>query len=61
MVRKITNYILEMLDQGILDKDQVIIACLNYMSEDEVRDMAECNDFLPEEDDSSDHEDECYD
>lgn len=61
MARKITNYILEMLDQGILDKDQVILACLNYMSEDEVRDMAECNDFLIEEDDSSDHEDECYD
>ena len=49
MVRKYTNMVLEMVDEGILDKDVVIMACLKYMSEAEVRDMAEANGFLPED------------
>ena len=49
MVRKYTNMVLEMVDEGILDKDVVIMACLKYMSETEVRDMAEANGFLPED------------
>jgi len=59
MVRKFTNQILEMIEDGILDKDTVILACLNYMSESEVQDMAECNEFLPTEDE--DNEDTCHD
>ena len=49
MVRKYTNLVLEMVDEGILDKDVVIMACLKYMSEAEVRDMAEANGFIPED------------
>ena len=49
MVRKYTNMVLEMVDEGILDKDVVIMACLKYMSEAEVRDMAEANGFVPED------------
>ena len=49
MVREYTNLVLEMVEQGILDKDVVIMACLKYMSEAEVRDMAEANGFLPED------------
>ena len=49
MVRKYTNLVLEMVDEGILDKDVVIMACLKYMSEAEVRDMAEANGLLPED------------
>ena len=51
MVRKYTNMVLEMVEEGILDKDEVIMACLKYMSEAEVRDMAEANGFgtIPEE------------
>jgi hypothetical protein len=49
MTREFTNRILEEIDEGILDKDTVIMACLKYMSEDEVRDMAESNDFFYEE------------
>ena len=49
MVRKYTNLVLEMVEQGILDKDVVIMACLKYMSEAEVRDMAEANGFVPED------------
>lgn len=51
MARKITNKLLEMLDEGLLDKDQVILACLKYMSEDDVADMAEANEFLPSDED----------
>ena len=49
MVRKYTNMVLETVDEGILDKDVVIMACLKYMSEAEVRDMAEANGFVPED------------
>jgi hypothetical protein len=46
MAREITNKILEMVENEILDRDIVIAACLKYMSEDEVHDMAEINEFL---------------
>ena len=49
MSRKVTNQVLEMVDEGILDKDIVILACLQYMSEDEVADMAHINGFLDNE------------
>ena len=45
-VRKATNKILDMVDEGILDKDMVIMSCLKYMSEDDVADMAHCNEFF---------------
>ncbi len=44
-VRKVTNQILEMVEDGVLDKDTVIMACLKYMSEDEVANMARANGF----------------
>jgi len=47
--RQYTDAFLEMVQDGILDKDTVILACLKYMSDDEVRDMAEANGFFPEE------------
>jgi len=50
MSREATNKILEMVEDGLLDKDAVIMACLKYMSEDDVADMAHCNEFFPEED-----------
>ena len=49
MSREYTNLVLEMVEEGILDKDVVIMACLKYMSEAEVRDMAEANGFVPED------------
>ena len=45
-VREATNKILDMVDEGILDKDTVIMSCLKYMSEDDVADMAHCNEFF---------------
>jgi len=38
--REFTNKILEAVEEGMLDKDMVIMSCLKYMSEDQVRDMA---------------------
>ena len=49
MARAYTNKLLEMLDEGILDKDMVIMACVKYMSEDDVRDMMHANEFLIED------------
>ena len=49
MPSKVTNQILEMVEDGRLNKDQVILACLLYMSEDDVADMAHHNEFLYEE------------
>ena len=54
-VRQATDKILEMVEEGILDKDTVIMSCLKYMSEDDVADMAHCNEFfLNEEDEDED-------
>ena len=50
MSREYTCKILEAIEEGRLDKDQVIMACLKYMSETEVGDMADYNNFFDEED-----------
>ena len=56
MTRQATNKILEMVDDGILDKDTVIMSCLKYMSEDDVADMAHSNEFFINEEDEEDEE-----
>jgi hypothetical protein len=38
-----------MIDDGLLDRDTVITACLKYMSEDDVQDMMEANEFIEEQ------------
>lgn len=52
--RKVTNQILELIDEGVLDPQVVLEACLGYMSEADVEEMARINDMLPfdEEDDN---------
>ena len=50
MSRQYTEQLLEMIEDGMLDRDTVIMACVKYMSEDEVRDMMESNEFVPEDD-----------
>ena len=51
MTRQYTEQLLEMIEDGMLDRDAVIMACVKYLSEDEVRDMMEVNEFVPEEED----------
>ena len=53
MSREITNKLLEMVDDGVLDAKTLALACLKYMSEDEVEAMAKANEFLEDEEDSS--------
>lgn len=54
-VRQYTTKLIEMLDDGLLDHKTVLTACLNYMSEDEVKDMAESNDFIVDEDEENEN------
>lgn len=49
-MREATDLILELIEEGLLDRDTVIMACLKYMSEDEVADMAHLNEFFLDED-----------
>jgi hypothetical protein len=54
MSREITNKLLEMVDEGLLNARTLALACLKYMSEDEVEDMARANEFLEEEEEDED-------
>ena len=57
-VRQATDKILEMVEEGILDRDTVIMSCLKYMSEDDVADMAQMNEFFPMPDKEEDEANE---
>jgi hypothetical protein len=61
MSREVTCKILDLLDQGILDRDVVVQACLAYMGEDEVEDMARINGLFESLEDEKEEEDEEYD
>ena len=56
-VRQATDRILEMVDEGLLDRDTVIMACLKYMSEDDVADMAQMNEFFYDDEESDEDDD----
>lgn len=49
MAREFTDKLIDMIDDGVLGKDSVIRAALKYMSEDDVRDMMEINEFIFDE------------
>jgi hypothetical protein len=50
MPRQQTNYLLDLIDSGLLDPRDVVTMALKYMSEDEVADMMRINDVLVEDD-----------
>jgi len=52
--RKVTNQILELIEDGVLDPQTVVEACLSYMSEADVADMARSNELI---DDTEEEED----
>jgi hypothetical protein len=54
--REYTNKILEAVEAEMLDKDIVIMACLKYMSEQQVKDMAEANEFFMDEEEDEDYD-----
>jgi len=49
MTREATNKLLTLVEEGILDKDNVILCCVKYMSEDDVAEMCRINDFFYDE------------
>ena len=54
--RKYTTMLLDMIDEGVLDRDNVIMACVKYMSEDDVRDMMHANEMIMDDEDSEEEE-----
>jgi len=50
-VRKATNKLHELMDEGLLDPRAVADAALKYMSEDDVADMAHANELIYDDDD----------
>lgn len=53
-VRKTTCKLLELADEGMISYKTLAECALKYMSEDEVRDMAEANELLEDEEDEED-------
>ena len=51
MSRKITNKLLELLEDGALSWETVARECLCYMSEDDVADMDNVARFIDDDDD----------
>ena len=57
-VRKATNKVIEMAEAGVLNWEAIARAALDYMSEDEVADMAQCNEFIEDEEEEKDEEED---
>ncbi len=49
MARQFTNKLYDMVDEGLISADMVMIMALKYMSEDDVKDMMERNGLLEDE------------
>lgn len=47
--RQVTCKLLEGVDEGIIDPKTLLEACLNWMSEADVKEMADANGYLEEE------------
>ena len=56
LTRQATNRLLEDIESGLLDRDTVIMACVKYMSEDDVADMCHANEFFADDDEEETEE-----
>lgn len=54
MNHEYTNRLIDAIDDGILGKDRLILACLKWMGEDNVKRMCEANKFFMEDEDEFD-------
>jgi len=54
--RKYTNKLVDAMKEGTLDAETVALAALGYMSEDDVKDMCNCNDFLFQDEEEEEDE-----
>jgi hypothetical protein len=53
-VRRTTNRLLEMLNDGVIKPMDVVEMCLKWMSEDDVKEMCEANGIFPEDEEDED-------
>ena len=49
MPRKVTNQLLEHVEEGLLSWESIAMASLCYLSEDDVADMAHANELIIED------------
>ena len=54
-VRKTTNRLIELAEDGVVSWEDIARTALNWLSEDDVDEMARVNEFIPE--DEEDEED----
>jgi hypothetical protein len=54
--REYSKKLLDLVEEGILDRDAVICAMINYLSEDDVKRMMEVNEFIVDEEEEFDYE-----
>ena len=52
------DFALELVEQGLVTADHLLLCALKYMSHDDVRDMLDCNELSPRFDEDCDDEDE---
>ncbi len=50
MPRENTNKLIEMMDEGLIDAESLALDLLGWLSDDEVKEFAERNGYLVEED-----------
>ena len=50
MTREVSNKLIYMAENGLISWEDIARSCIWYMSEDDVQDMAEYNEWIDEED-----------
>jgi hypothetical protein len=48
-VRKTTNRLIELAEDGVISWEDIARTALNWLSEDDVAEMARVNEFIPED------------
>ena len=54
--REYSMKLLDLVEEGILDRDAVICAMINYLSDSDVKHMMEVNEFIIEEDEEEEYD-----
>ena len=52
------SFALELVEQGLVSADHLLLCALKYMSTDDVRDMLDCNELSPRFDEDSDEDED---
>ena len=55
--RKMTCHLLDLVDEGMVDKDWLILALLSWMSEDDVAEFCERNEIGQDEEEDEEEDD----